>query len=986
MAELADLSEEQFRAFVAGTQVDAQPATPMAPAAPPPTNPAAQLTPQTSAALNGSNQLVKRNAPPLEVTATSIQPTFVERNARTAFPQLGGGQRVPLDVRAGLPMLDYLAVARQRGPDAQLQALQQLYPNSNARQLDNGDLAVEVMDSETGTSKDVVLNPAGVGAADLVDLAVQVPEMAAGAAMAIATQGKGFMRTLGQIVLSALASGWTGAGRDVMMREFAGQPTRMGEILRDRSGQTALDMFFGTLLAGGAKAARAFSPFARELKPGSLEFDQQRARAFFDREFGEKLRVTPAEATGSTALQAVEAAESLQPGSRTVMGRFKQQVSDAFSRIQQRALGQLTSEERIGEDAIGTLRSDIVEPLEQALEATRQQAAAKGQQRVLDLLDEATGIGGAGARVTESRAGALATEDFNIRLAQAEKQVDLAYDRVKKLPGGSGDVLSGTPAADAASAIRKELPHIKTAEGNEVLDSGVPEGLLHALDDLERLRGAKVSLQTLTNMKKAAYDAIAAFKTAHGDAKDRWFTKIASAYEQGIDEGVANAGSPELHEALTAAKDTYKRVLLPFERPGLKELAKGEFDAANLSPQQVFDRMLDGPKALKNYQMLKEVLGADSPVFATLKRAWADTQIARVTDPVTKAIDPAKLEAVIDKLAVNSPELAKELLGDNAEALSHTLRTQRVFNKLDSLDESEVKTLLRIDNPSSADLHAVLRMQANRDAAYVNTELANLAAGRPLTVQPTEFVNRLRNTSTPTPQVKQLLDALPADTREAVATAELYRLLDKASVRNAATASKAVRGEPLDLSPTALSEALGRPGTPQRERIELLLGDKPIAPPNVATGEAAPTRLQVLEQTVAFLAPRETRLQQFSGAGGIGATMQVNKLMNAPLKYAKVFARNLLWATLYTTEAANKLAANRLFGPEETAALANYLIASEPVIRRFNEVAGSETARAGIASLKDSIDQYVRELAGTPPTETEKLLQGQPAKVQVRAQ
>lgn len=964
---MADLTPAEFFGAIGGTNKPG----PIAP-----TN--VNLAPLTS------NALSTVNAPP-KSTTLSADLTYQERYGRKDAE----GVIIPIDDTEGMPTSNYWRIAVQRGPEAQIELLTKLYPGSKARVLDSGDVAMEVTDSKTGKPKDVTLNPSGMGAHDLIDLTMQAPEIAASVAAAIATRGRGTLKTLAQMIASSVAGGGTGAGKDVIARKLEGISVRAGEIAQARGTEAALDFGFQGLLTAGSKAFRAFSPFAKDLKPGSLEFDAQKGREFLKREFGETYEALPGEITGSPALKAVEAMESAQPGARTILGRLKERGNEVIQRVQQRALGKVLPEEQIGEGAINSLQRSTVVPLENALATARATALEKGQARVVAMID--TALGKAPARITPTQAGSVMSKGFDEKLASANAKVDAAYDAVRKLPGGTGDVLSGTPAANAAAEIRKELPTVQTTKktidydqyGNptekavptkEVLASGVPDGLMKSLSDLESLKGGKISLQTLTTMKKAAYDAIAAFRTAHGDVKDRWFGKIAGAYERGIDEGIEAAGTPELKTALIAAKETYKKELVPFERQGVRELAKDEFDSGALSPETIVNRLFEGANAIQNFKMLKEVMGAYHPAFRAVKRAWMDTQLSNVTDPLMGTIDPAKLLATFKNLQVNKPELAEELFGKNYGTLMEHLAVLDAVKKLPAnLDENEVRSLLALKNPTARDLEAVLRMQRNRDTAYVNSIVRDIADGLPIQskLKPTEFVKRLRSANTPTAEVEQIMGMLPRDARESIATAEMYRLLD--------AAESTVKGVGLDWSPSKLAKEIGRKGTDQRERIELLLG-----------GDLAvsPTRLDVLENIIKTTMPREMKDTTFKAAGSLSGGMVIQQLFRSPFQYAATYTKKALLAALYTSDVGRKLLVNRAFDAETTAVIANTLIASEPIIRRLVETFGDESSQAIIQDAKQSIDKMLfATKADTPENrdkeEIAKFFRGEPAKVKV---
>lgn len=958
-----------------------------------PTTATTNAAPNTDAlsefdALLGQLPAGQVNAPPASVSATP-DIGFQQRMGRRA----ADGTLIPIDTSGGMrgAGLNYWRISQQSDPQAKADALQKLYPGKAVRILDSGDVTLEVTDTATGQSKDVMINPAGLDSHDLIDLAAEAPEVAAGVATAIATQGRGPLLRTAQIIASALAGGATGFGRDMATRAFEGIDKRPLDAFKNRAGTAAIDMAADVALAGAGNATRILSPFAREIKPASLAFDLQAGQDFLKRNFDADLIVTPGQRTGNTSLLAVEAAESPMPGARGVFAKVNERNEAALQQLQARALGEVTPEEQIGEAAIGTLRRDVVEPVERALNAARETAVAQGNKKLHALIDNALGLPG-GPRVTPSEAGTVAKQAFERRIIRAQQQVDAAYAKVNALPGGSGDVLDGTAAADAAQAIRDELPSVlktitkdtgladefgqaltREAQEKLLLRSGVPEGLLTALSDLENLRGGKVSLQTLTNMKKAAHDAIAAFKTAHGDVKDRWFGKIAGAYEQGIQTGVDEVGDPALKSALSEARAVYKRELLPVERVGIKELAKDEFDPGNLSPEQIVDRLFEGPKAIKNYQMLQETLGATNPAFKALKRAWADTQLAKATDPVSGTIDADKLFTTLKNLDVDRPELAREIFGRNYQPILQRLRINSATERagIKSLDDSEVKLLLSL--PDSGDLATVLKAVKARDTAYVNTFIKDVADGAPLNdFQPTKFVAKLRNTNIPTAQVEETLAKLPVQQRQAIATAELYRLLNEATVSEGSTAVRRQAGAPGNISATALIKAYGT--GEQARRTTLLLQDAlavpgakpPVIPPGGAPAKGT-SRVDLVENLVKVLAPKEAASTAFHNLGGLRQGMAVAQLMQGPLKYTSNFAKNMLLATAYVSDyGIGKVLTNRKIDGETAAIIVNTLIASEPLLRASADTFGAELTMQMIAEVKTSIDRYVTELSDSP--------------------
>lgn len=927
-----------------------------------------------------------------------------------------GNLQVPPTINRDMSQREsYWRIARQRGPEAQMAVLEKMYPDSKPRQLEDGSVTATIIDSATGKPKEVIVSGVGIDAHDLIDLAAQMPEIAAGTALAVAFSGTGFLKTAAQMVLSSFGAAGVGAVRDFAARESEGIDPKLGEIAASRTGEAVLDLFIDSSMLATAKAGRMVSPWAQDAKPGTLVFDAQKALQFFKREFGEDVQMLPSEVTGSPMLGAIEAIEGSQPGAMTVMQKMREKREGQVRQILDRAIGNVPSEEAIGAKSLEALRTGVVLPIEQAMETARAAAISKSNTRLTKALDEIS-MPSTSGRVSSSQAGALTQQAFDARLAQAQTKVDEAYAVVRDLPGGTGDVLDGTAVADAAAEIRKELPRVLKEQKIEVnlldemgndrafniqkndeilLKSGIPKGLLSSLRDMEAMRGGKVSLSTLTNMKRSAHDAIAAFRTAHGDVKDRWFSKVAGAYEDGIQKGIDEVGDPALKDALTKAKDTYKKELLPFERPGLKELAKDEFDPGRLTPEEIATRLFEGPKAIENLKMLQETLGENNPAFRVLRRSWLDNQLfdSSVLDRVTGEINP---EALANKLQAfdKRPELERAVFGNRLPTILQELRYQKGFKNLDSLDESEVRTLLNLPNPSASDLRSLIAIQGRRDAAYANEFVKDAADGvlngKP--INPTEFVKRMTRANVKSEQIEVVLKAVDPQTRSAIATAKMYQLITEAEVTSAELGAKALRGGALNISPVKLRDAMGKMGTDERKRIEALLGTEalPIIP-----GKLGPTRGEVLENVVALLSPQEVKSKTMANAGGIARSQNVLNLLKNPFQYATSYAQKLAASTIWTDKAFTKFISNKVYTPAESAALANILIASEPFTRRLTEVLGDQVSGIGIEKagtiineLKSSIDRWVNEQSDSPAArdaaELGKVARGEPANVRIQ--
>jgi hypothetical protein len=281
-------------------------------------------------------------------------------------------------------------------------------------------------------------------------------------------------------------------------------------------------------------------------------------------------------------------------------------------------------------------------------------------------------------------------------------------------------------------------------------------------------------------------------------------------------------------------------------------------------------------------------------------------------------------------------------------------------------------------------------MSKRRQEAYVNGVFNDVAEGVPLNdFNPAKFVTALRNTDTPGAHVKQTLAKLDPETRNAIATAEFYRILNDASIVEGETLAKGMRGEPVNLSPSKILSALGKPGK-ERERTLLLLGDDPTpgAPPP-KPGEPTPTRANTLLAIVKALAPKEAASTVFSGLGNISAANAVRDATRGPLRYTMGFTRGMLLATAYVNGLGDILT-NTAFDRQATAVAVNTLIASEPFLRASVEAFGSDNTKAMVSDVKASIDQWIGEardsIQGRKREATQQFMQGQQVPMRMEAQ
>lgn len=942
-----------------------------------------QLAPLTAQALN----TMGINALPSAVSMEGNLSWF-DRNQRKDEQ----GRVIPIDTERGINLGDYGRMVWQRRPEERIAVLRKMFPDQIVRLADTGEPIVEIA-GPGGAKQDVLVNPPGFNAHDLLEIGSSLPEttgaivgstLGAAGGAAIAGPPGGFA---GRIIGGAAGAAFGGMTKDVTARAAEQLPVDFGEIVKARSDEAEANALVDLGLSGASKALRVGSPFAGT--KGPLEFNLRKAQDYFQNKWGEAFEATPGELSGSTLLRRIEATEVPQPGASTILGNIRTRGEQSLMRVFNRAVGARSSEEQLGNDLIKSLRTRAVEPAEQAVIGARDALVAKGENELVNTIDTMTG--GVGAQ-TREQAGEAVRSEFKAAHAAAKAEKDAAYAAVKALPGGTSKILSGNPVADAADEILKELPKVlkteivpavdaygnpvsKTVVKKQILASGRPEGLAGFLSDMKAQRGQKMTIDELTVLKNAARDEIAKTEAVPG-VKDRWFGIIEDAYDKATKEGVAALPTSNLKDALENARNVYKTKFAPFDREGLHDILRRPNEGGFQSPEQLVSRLFSGVRAEHNYRVLKETLGPTSNAFNRVKRSVLDNWMLDASDPLTKRIDPTALENAFTGLRKSHPEIYKDVVGGSEQQLFQITRSLKAAGKeIGDLDPAELSQLIRTGSVTRDNILKLRDAQRVRDTVYANPVLEQIKqdGALPPDFEPIKFVRSLFNTDIPMSKVQAAIAKLPLSAQEDLRTATLYRVLTKAGEFKSDFAPSYIDNKLNPVSGKGLVSALGAPGSLERQRNELLLG---------------PDNVDLVKNAISALSPRELTQKYFGAAGGMSATTTIEKLLRVPLQYASSFARKFLTAFLYTTKTGEKLLLNEVAGPKETAALANMLVASEPFLRKMQATVGNDAAYSIVNDLKASIDKSILQdqqpsQANTQRDELLKFIQTRKGKVKM---
>ena len=923
------------------------------------------------------------NAP----TTTFFDPTEREKSFQEMYGEKNLlGEVIPIDFGSGLPAMEYVRVAEQSSPQKKYEVLKQQYPDKVVRLLPTGDITIRLSEGLKPT-RDVVINPQGLDTNDWIDLAVQAPEVAAAMFFALPqgkiTQAAGMAM---RIAKSALALGVTGAARDITAQGTAGLDIDFEEIGKRRALEGAAQGAMDVASVGASKVMRVFSPFAGQ-KSGfrlrqmeAMEKVKQESGGAFD--FGPTL--TPAQVTDSKILQNAESFEKKQPGASIMFAKRFDAQREILRGLQERALGgppKAIDVEQTGQMVIDALR-DVTDATEAAVEKAREIAVTKGNKDVLATLDGLLGKGPvavreAGETIRASRAAAFAS---------AKSHVDALYDEVRQAAGGTGDVLDWTTAKKMADAIESEFPKVvkevdvveesasgfpltKTSKvvGTETkkipLTEGIPPGLMAALGQLRTIQGGKVSLDTLKTMKNAAYDEI--LKTqAVPDLKDRWWNKVAKAYEEGIEEAVANVdpslpGAADLKAKLVAAKEGYKKYELPFEVQGVSDIPRRPTEGGYKSPEELVTRLTSGGKAVDYWRALKGILPAGDPAIGQVKRAVIDDALETAKDPLLNTINTKNLEGQLLALKKGNKELFEDIFGGKDNDLLLQLRSINMaetgVNRARELNPREARLLLSSVNPNFKDLSALALAEAKRTTLYANELFSRVSQGLPIAtgIKTTELVDYAMSHNFPMNQLQAVVSTLTTEApaaRDALATAALFKFFKAASSEQ--------RGI-ISMSAKKLAEATGLENEANWERFALLMGDKTVL--------GKMTRTDMTKALYDILKPEELAAEQFESSGSLATSMTISKFLGQPRQFAEDAGSMFAKAYLYTHPAVLKMVANQKVTPERAAAAANMMIASMPFLQAAWETVGPEATAVLVDNVKERIDKtlYEARIMGT---------------------
>lgn len=946
--------------------------------------PTAGLLPATDEAAQQAivaNQLRRAQRPTLQPPALpTAEPSPQQRQ--------GMEGDIPIDITEGLPAWERFWMETHRSMADQERYLRNKYP-IKVRLNPQGRWVVRVIDKETEKPKDVVVNPLGIEPQDATAVIASVPEMigellplitrrpnqAGRLTWAVREFEPGVLNAAKTLAASAGGGQAMGGLQDIAIRTAEGVPIDVPEILEARKKLGLLNFTVGGAAGVGTKIFTTLaSPFSNV---GVAQLDFRKAREFFKPMLGD-VPGTPYELTGSVFLGNIEEFLKKRPAGAVPFKGLTGEQERAFTRVQNVALGLqpdappsvrdalIPTAEDVGQSAVRTLRGEVGET-EFPIERARFQTIRTGTEELAQSL----GINPAGKVNIPVLGGAFRSKAVAERKLFFDTRDDL-YEKFYSHPLALEKNIS---VADTSKTMRKlkdempskievtEVPSVildqfgrpvapTTITGKRVEKEWVPPGVLSRMDSLIGLKGDKMALNELKQMRTDVANAIAEGEAIPG-TKTGYLKKISSELSNAIESGLNQINDPTLTKAWRDATAYNKANADRFQDMPIARLFKTERQGGGIGDIEIVETIRrGGPEARDTYNSFKNFFGANSLEFQSLQTAIKDDLFGRSYEPLYEAVDAQKFLKAVKSFTDENPEMADEILGPVAKELQDIGASMGVAQG--KIEYKDLQNALTSPKRSVFWMQELVSAEKKKAQKYTNDLIARAAKGEiePDQLAPSEFVGRFLSQASP-PDIKgvmQIFDAKNPVAAQGLRQSAVYDLLRRATPSGGKFQTPfTVRGVRLEPSAVKLQELI----TDEVERSKLteLLGK---------------SGMDTLDNYVKLMAPTQTREKFLSSAGGISSGMQLAQLISFGLaKYMGEAARNWLESGIITSPTFRSLIGNTLFTPERAAQAVNMVAASAPFVANTISQFGEEVGIQMMEDMKRGINGFMREIEAT---------------------
>lgn len=864
-------------------------------------------------------------------------------------------QDAPLDTETGLSGWERLMYEFRGSQEAEIEALQTKYGKESVRLSTTGVPIVRVLDAESGKPKDILVDETKMTARDFAAVAGAIPEIAGAVGgfilgrklpMGLGKMGglRGLVRDVAAETAGAAA---TGVAEDVAI-EAVDPSGRVdpGRIATERSKQAAVDATLGTAGVGMMRFFKwARNPFNSQKQ---LQFDALAAREHLKKKYGIDVPLTTGEASGNPYLAAQESFLSQQPTGKRVRA-IKEKQNERILELQEKMIGAVPDEEAVGREAISTIQGSVA-PVKQAERTARAGVQATGEGQVAIDVGMATGSGAPAPRVDKLGKG-IRGRVVELRDA-AKAESETLYEEAAKLPGGSGRIFLADDLSEDAAALLKRVP----PKGSVAMEEFAPPDVINRLKKLVDLKGQKLSLSDLRQMRRDTYEAIPRTEGVPGRGA-HYLSEIGEmltkAMEKGVDElpiSAANVPGWPLKEAIRKANKHYREKVVPFNRVGVSDLFRTAEEGGHIFDADVVQRVATDPG---RFQVLKETLGETSADFSQVKRFVADDLLKR-SSVDGKTLDAKSLFSNLKHFADKYPSIADDVFGKRLQELMGHARDLDV-GQVQRIGYDELQTILTSKGPMRAKLGALYKAQKDKDELFKNSILKAVASDDldVSSIAPGDFVTRFLDSASDA-EVKQVLGHMSSNPAllDQIRAKTVERLFSKSSrPLRPEHVSKVIGGKAAEGSTaTGLAEQLTDP------KIRAILG---------------PELTKDVGEFAKLAAAPEWVQSEFGRTGMFSVGNAVGQLIRkGPLKYVTHTAyKDAIVSWIITNPVLRAWA--RKIPPNDPGAW-QVVLTSAPfmqmVINEFGEGTGADRA---VQSIKSSVDRWFLERGGPPKADSQ---------------
>lgn len=845
------------------------------------------------------------------VSQASVGPLRQAEEARKQdFIKKNQEKGVPLDIETGISAKDKLALSFLRKKEDQFDYLKKSYGDNNVRTATDGDFLVRVVGGN-GQPIDLKVNEAEMHAKDLLGLAGATPEIAGGLLAIKAGRGipgvgqaRGILGLQRDVLASALGGESAGALKDIGASALEGKTPDIPEIAKTRAEMGAGDIALGEATMGLGRVVKGLqSPF--DSQRGPVQRKMLGAQEYFENspKYQTDVPLTAGESTGAPLLSRTEAYLEKLPGGGTPFKALKGEQEAALRQIQQQMMGKVPlGDETIGKQMIDALMAKV-SPVEEGVSQAAKTVGRVGTQNIENII---TGVTKGEQQAFQEQTGNIVRNAVTVKRDATKAEADQLFEAVRAAPGGEGKVFDAEPLQERFKDILGKLPSpeqstqiptglvdasgnpiTRTVKGQEVIKEFVPPNVLSRLQRVADLKDAKFSLSDLQQMRREVYDDIAKGEGVPG-LGTHYLADIGKAITGAIDEGIDQLPASDLKQALQTANQFYKTKVVPFNRIGLTELFRNPDEVGHISDSEVVSRIFQGGPTVERYNLMKEVLGDQSPEFNKLKRAMLDKILDSSRIDGETLIDPVKLTQNLTRLRTDAPSVAQDMLGGKLNELFREAKFLE-YKPGAKVDAQQLQNLLKSKSPTAKALQALVDAEAKRDELYRNEVFSLLKSGKLSTanINPVDFVNRFLDSAKPS-DITQVMSAIKSNPQ---LVQDIRAKTIEKIFRNAARGAKPedigqlLSGDPTRIvSGTSVYKQIEDPVF--RKKVESIVG---------------PQIFNDLKQYIYLQAGIQQKEQSFAAAGGLAAGMQIANLeRHGPLRFLYSATKDWIIANLLT--------------------------------------------------------------------------------------